>query len=171
MLRVWGLVSPPHKHTVTKSSPPTHPPTSACSKKKEEKKEERKSPKILHSNHRSTCSLRLPVSSSLSEKVLMPVTRSIRSESQNVDREKEKLLWAVVQHRSSLPTSYTPEKNTHKHTHTYIYTQNQLLPKSLLYVGSVYVFLKSMCVYVCGLCCASRMPRDELAAWKALATR
>lgn len=72
--------------------PSTNPPTSACSKKQEEKKEERKSPKILHSNHRSTCSLRPAVSSSLSEKVLMPVTRSIRSESQNVDREKEKLL-------------------------------------------------------------------------------
>lgn len=61
---------------------------------------------------------------------------------------------------------YSNKQYTQKKIFSQTHTQkNQLLPKSLLYVGSVYVFLRAcVCVYVCGLRCASRMPRDELAA-------
>lgn len=63
---------------------------------------------------------------------------------------------------------YSRKKNKNKYKNTDILSQtrthkNQLLAKSLLYVGSVYVCLR-VCVSVCGLCCASRMPRVELAA-------
>lgn len=67
-----------------------------------------------------------------------------------MEGENEKLLWAAFQHCSSLPTSNTPEKNIYSQTHTY--TQKQLLPKSLLYVGSVYVFIR-VCVCVWALLC------------------
>ena len=76
----------------------------------------------------------------------MPVTRSTRSESKNGQREiycEHLFSTAAVFPLAILQKKKYITTNTHTHTHT-----NQLLPKSLLYVGSVYVFLR-VCVCMC----------------------
>lgn len=84
------------------------------------------------------------VSSRLSVKVLMPVTRSAKTESQTEEEKITMSSFSALQQYSN--KQYT--KKIFSQTHTLTHKKNQLLPKSLLYVGSVYVFL-GVCVCMC----------------------